>query len=162
MVDTPELERILNRIHEWTRAADMKAYILVLIQTAVPSILAGSLKEWYTDPGMMPYRFPVLLATIGWLGSLVLSSLAILARTGWRGRKSVTYFGSIETWKLEAYRHHLAQLSTEDLRDDFVDQIWICARICSLKHFFVKFANYAFLVSSALIVGCYVYRALKG
>jgi hypothetical protein len=162
MMEIDALERTLARILEHTRAADQKAYILVIIQTAVPTMLATSLQKWYTDVAMEPYRLPVLLATAGWLVSLVFSALVILSRMKWHGRKSVTFFGTIQSWPLEDYRKQLQGMDEAALRNDFIDQIWICSRICSLKHSFLRYANFLFLGSGLIILCCYVYRALWG
>ena len=50
MIETEDLEPILDRIHEWTRAADVKVDILTAVEAGVLALLIPELIAWIQDP----------------------------------------------------------------------------------------------------------------
>src|SRR5688572_6932690 len=101
-VDDDHLERILDRVQEWTRAADTKSEILGLMQTASAALLAENLEEWFAPDTRAILRVGMGLAVALWGVSVTMTALAILANTKNPHRTSVTFFGDIanvERWK---------------------------------------------------------------
>lgn len=163
-LEVPELERILNRVHEWTRAADQKAYILSVLQTVAAGVVATNLRDWFSSSNLSDLRLPVILSALLWLASVVFCSLTVFARTGRAGevQDSVTFFAHIGRHrKLLDYRHKVNTITDSLLRDDYIDQIWISGRICGLKHRFVKWGFSLFLASVAVFAVCLVIRAWR-
>ena len=148
MVDDAHLGRILDRVQEWTRAADTKAEILALMQTAAAAALASSISEWCAPSAHLWLKLG-MIASIGlWLVSLVMTAYSILAVTDNPHQQSVTFFGDIPKWKpLNEYRKAVDSIAPVTLRNDYIDQIYICSIICGNKHWYLKRGIWLFVGS---------------
>jgi len=162
MISTSAAERIVDRIQTLTRAADQKASALGIVQTGVPALLAESLKEWFLSPVLAPYKPFVAAATVGWIVSLVLTTMVLMARTQNRGRKSLTFFGDISSLSIEDYRSQLDSVDDAALAHDFADQAWVCAGICNRKYFLLKWTIRVLAWSWGLMLLCYFVRGMWG
>lgn len=94
-VDTEHLERILDRVQEWTRAADTKAEILALMQTATAALLADDFASWFAAGTPAALKLGMALSVGLWIISVVMTAFAILAQTDNPSPKSITFFGDI-------------------------------------------------------------------
>ena len=148
MVDDAHLERILDRVQEWTRAADTKAEILGAMQTATAALLADNVAGWF-GPGTSAFLKVGMVVALGlWLVSLVMTVFAILAVTDNPHQQSVTFFGDVTKWKpLAEYRAAVDTIEAKSLRNDYIDQIYICSIICGDKHWYIKRAIWLFVFS---------------
>ena len=73
MIETDDLEPILDRVHEWTRAADAKVDILTAIEAGVVALLIPALVPWIQDPvnaSENKFKFLLGLGNTGWGESL--------------------------------------------------------------------------------------------
>src|SRR5712692_5465072 len=176
MIETEDLEPILDRVHEWTRAADVKVDILTAIEAGVVALLIPSLVTWIQDPrDAFENKLWFLLGFGFLLAALIKSLQALFPRTSdqwwkrlWRWirgehadeiPKSITYFGHIAAMTLADYRARLGTLTPEDLREDCISQIHLSAGIALRKHHNIKVAILLFCVG--LIVVAWTYVAWK-
>jgi hypothetical protein len=147
-VDTEHLERILNRIHDWIRAADTKASIVGLMQTATAALLADNLPHWFAADVSGTRRLITWIAVCLWVASVAMTTLAIL----WKGakpvRQSMLFFGDITKWpSAHAYADYVKQISDADLVSDYTDQIYISSIICGDKYWYLRRGIWFFLGS---------------
>lgn len=154
-VGMPELERILDRVHEWTRAADAKTDVLVAIQAGVLAFLLPPVTTWWTNATMPPPRWVQGGIALG-LAALVIgiynALMALFPRTKNPHRlKSVTFFGDIAAWKLDEYRSKLDEITNERWREDLVTQIHASAAICVMKHHAIKVSVVFFVIGLATL-----------
>jgi hypothetical protein len=139
-IENADLERILNRVHEWTRSADHKIDVLIAIEAVVIGVLADNLLWWLTiaEVGTLA-RFCFGLAGAGLSVGIGLGVLALFPITRNPTRyKSVTFFGDVAGTTLDEYRKRLGSISDEELREDFVSQIHACSKIAADKHWWIK------------------------
>lgn len=173
MIETEELEPILDRIHEWTRAADVKVDILTAVEAGVLALLIPALIEWIQDPHNAFENKLWFLLGFGFLIVALTKSLqALFPRTSdqwwirlWRwakgehsdrGPKSITYFGHIADLTLADYRERLSTLSPADLREDWINQVHLSAGIAGRKHHNIKVAILLFCLGLIIIGWTYV------
>jgi hypothetical protein len=174
-VKTEDLEPILDRIHEWIRSADVKTDILTATQAAVVGVLLPQINDLMAEPGTTFWYEAGFVVGVGLLiTALARSVMALFPRVKkdpwWRrllsGKreestfKSITYFGSIASWKLSEYRERLNNISDEDLREDFITQIHSSATIAARKHGDVKKAIQFFC--AGLVIISLAYLRLRG
>ena len=173
MIKTEDLERILDRVHEWTRAADVKVDILTAIEAGVVALLMPSLVGWINDP-----RNPLddrIWFSVGFaflLFALTKSLQALFPRTSdqwWKRllqwvkgehpdeiQKSITYFGHIADMTLADYRERLNTITPADLREDWIKQIHLSAGIAGRKHHNIKVAILLFCIGLFIIGWTYM------
>jgi hypothetical protein len=173
MIETDDLEPILNRVHEWTRAADAKVHILTAIEAGVVVLLIPALVAWIQDPlNAFENKFKLLLGFGFLIVALVKSLQALFPRTSdqwwrrlWREikrehpdrlQKSITYFGDIASMTLAEYRARLNNITSADLREDLIGQIHLSAGIAGRKHHNIKVAILLFCVGLTIIGWTYV------
>ena len=161
MISTTDLERMLDRIHTWTRAADQKVYVLVLAEGAVATLIAPGIASWYTIPALSPFRWGVSGAILLWTAAVVYATRALYARTKNPYRHttpSLTFFGDISRMSLDTYRKMVDDHSDPETRSDFVSQIHVSATICSVKYDHFNKSVVFFFTSLGLIGLCYAFR----
>jgi hypothetical protein len=173
MIETKELEPILDRIHEWTRAADVKVDILTAIEAGVVALMLPALVAWIQDPHNAAENKLWFSLGFGFLLVALMKSLqALFPRTtdqwwrrlwrwGKRDRaneihKSITYFGDIADMTRADYRDRLDTITPEDLREDWISQIHLSAGIAGRKHHNIKLAILLFCIGMVIIGGTYV------
>ena len=173
MIETDDLEAILDRVHEWTRAADVKIDILTAIEAGVVAVLTPALVVWIQDPrNAFENKLWFLLGFGLLLVALTKSLQALFPRTSdqwwmrlWRwiqGKhpdeipKSVTYFGHIADVSLADYRERLNTITPADLRADWIGQIYLSAGIAGRKHHNIKVGILLFCIGLVIIGLTYV------
>jgi hypothetical protein len=162
MVDDEHLERILNRVHEWVRAADTKAEILGLMQTATAALLADDVPRWLAPTASGGLKFGVLLAVVLWLLSLLMTAFTVLAVTDHLHQQSITFFGDITKWKaLDKYREAVNTIDDTALRNDYICQIYISSIICGDKHWYLKRGIWLYVSSVVVLEVSLVLSGLK-
>lgn len=158
MLPTSELESILNRVQEWTRACDTKVEITAAVAMAFAALYLPALPEWFTNEALAAYRLPVAAAIILWVVSVFSAGMALFARTKSPHGDSVTFFATIAKLSIDKYRDKVTSMTDADLAADHVSQIHACAEICSKKHFWSKYAIISFFLSTALLLLLYCLR----
>jgi hypothetical protein len=167
---TGELERILNRVHEWTRTADVKTDILTAVQAGVlgfllpgiNAVMADSATTFWYEAGFVAGVVLLVLA----LAHSVMALFPRLSRHSLWGllsgeraiaaQPSVTFFGHIALWKLSEYRERVNSISDEELREDYIRQIHTSAIIASRKHRDVKRAIQLFCAGLFVVAVTYL------
>lgn len=154
-IENTDLERILDRVHEWTRSADHKTDVLIAIQSVVVGVLADNLLWWLTVADVGGWvRFFFGLGAAGLSAGIGLGILALFPITRNPTRhKSITFFGDVAATTLDEYRNRVCSMSDEELREDFVTQIHACSKIAADKHWSIK-------ASVAMHVGALAWLAI--
>lgn len=173
MIETEDLEPILNRVHEWTRAADVKVDILTATEAGVVALMLPALVTWIQDPGNALENKLWFLLGFGFLLVALMKSIqALFPRTTdqwwkrvwrWARRehadeipKSITYFGDIADMTRADYRERLDTITPADLREDWIGQIHLSAGIAGRKHHNIKVAILLFCIGMMIIGWTYV------
>lgn len=145
MQDTTMLEKTLDRLLQWIRAADAKANFILALDTAMLGVLAAlatkplTCPAWYVCPG---------LAAFGLLVSMCMLAVAAFPRTtGPPG--SLIYFGGIVSHERKTYVAKLRELSPEDYSEDLAQQCYRNAEIAEAKFKWIQRSMIA-LFSSVL------------
>ena len=139
MLKNDELERILNRVHEWIRSADQKISIFLAFEGILVILVAPSVVKClqFTVHACHPLYFLLLCIGTG----LILYSLykmifeALMPRVSHTlTTRSVLFFGDIASFKLADYHKLLEEIDDNEMNADFVSQIHASSIIASLKH----------------------------
>jgi membrane associated rhomboid family serine protease len=139
MLETRDLENILNRVHQWTWQVDQKISIFAAIQGAVFGVLLQPLFTWYQTATSERYRVAIFLGLALQIVGIVHSAIALFPRTKNPTRtKSVTFFGDIAAQSLEDYIKKLKSMTDAAYQQDCIGQIHTCARIAALKFRYFK------------------------
>jgi hypothetical protein len=122
------------------------------MQTAVAAFLADDVSGWFGPTVPVALKRGFVAAAGLWLVSVLMTAFAILAVTENPHQQSVTFFGDITKWKsVDAYRDALNTITDATVRNDYVDQIYICSIICGDKHWYIKRGIWLFLGSIVTI-----------
>jgi hypothetical protein len=136
------LEKQLDRVHEWIRSADQKISIAfavengIIIALSVPVINILLLHPKILES---PVIFVLLCETIILL--LVAELYAITALIpNVRPRKlgSIVYFGSISNQDYKSYGKSIRSYTRKELEDDLLNQVTISSEIAYKKHNYLK------------------------
>lgn len=143
MLKPTQIEKILDRIQEWIKAADQKISVLLAFQGVVLTLIAPKLLAWF--------RFAVAHGRLTSFSLLLLGSLALLAGVVHILRAlipslkhvlpsaSITFFGDIAGMKLADFKNAIAGANDASLKDDLIAQAYVSASIASKKH--VRFVS---------------------
>lgn len=138
MIAQDSLELMLNRVHDWIKAADQKVSIFLAFQGVILTILFSNFSSWeFTNLLTLSYLEFVLLmlSVILFVFSISKSISAIIPRLNMnRLKKSLTYFGDIAQMDNNKYSVMLKTASNNIYRSDLIDQIHISSKICTYKH----------------------------
>lgn len=152
-VETAELERILNRVHEWTRSADNKVGVLAGSEAALFAYVLSKIEKWWTSPGQSAPTYLCLAAVT----ALMLAGIGCAVGALYprdrdpKRRRSVTFFGDISKLSLGDYRTKLDRLDADDLRSDYVSQIHVSSRIALVKHRLIRYSAGLFVAGMTLL-----------
>lgn len=133
-----ELESILNRIHDWVRAADQKISILLAFQGLAISLAIPKLVQWFKDSA----HASNVVAILFFGGSICVAIYSVTKSfhalipsvSNDHVKKSITFFGDIASYSLKEYEDRVASITDEEVKADFVQQIHASSRISLIKH----------------------------
>lgn len=156
MLTKNDLETNLDRVHEWTRAADQKVSIFLAFQGTVITLLFTSVFAWTKDNF---YNFSCINLVILVSGiflaicSLYKSASAIIPRIAKDGyKKSITFFGDIVKFNLEDFKKAVKETSVNEYEIELMEQIHISAKIATRKHSQFRDAIFTFFSGMILLV----------
>lgn len=160
-VETRDLERILNRIHQWTQNADVKTDILTATEAAAFGFLVSGVNGIMAEPATsFWFEAAFVLGIACLIAALTRSVLALFPRMHGSTVASVTFFGHIADRSLAEYRARLNTISDDELREDYVTQIHVSAVIAARKHRHIKRAVQLFC--TGLLIISVTYLRLRG
>lgn len=122
---------ILERNLGWIAAADIKAGVIIGINTALGSGLAAA----YNEAGSRTCLIIVLTALAAFLGliSVFFSAMAVLPHTS-GPKRSLVFFGCIAQLERSEYCEKFGTVSEEDMLLDLTSQIHRNAEIACYKY----------------------------
>ncbi|MBI3493811.1 MAG: hypothetical protein HY047_18845 [Acidobacteria bacterium] len=164
MLPTTDLERILDRIHAWTRSVDQRIGVLVGLESAVLGFALIRILDWYHRLTERPWFQGAILIGLGLLTASIVEALrALFPRTGNVSRcRSLTFFGDIAGESLDSYRQKVDSANDESYRRDFVDQIHTSSVIAARKFHSFKLSVLLFASGLATVACAYCIYELAG
>lgn len=131
------LEKTLERLLEWIRAADSKISPILAICTSMLAVVAALLPKiscWSIIPIIVG-----ILTILPLIGSLFFLFFAAFPRTeGPKG--SLCYFEGIRTYNSNTYLNAIIQMTKEQYSADLASQCHRNAEIASIKYQHIKIA----------------------
>ncbi len=160
MLTIDHCERILDRIHEWIRAADQKISIFLAFQGIVITLFVSSVAEWLRQAFVASDTLGSILL-IGAIVSFCYSFYKIFRAlipqlVNVHVQKSMTFFGDIASIDLTTFSAKLNTTTEDDLRNDFIQQAFVSAKIASAKHVGFQTSVRAFLLGCGLVLAEWV------
>jgi hypothetical protein len=139
MLKNDELEKILNRVHEWIRSADQKISIFLAFEGILVTLLAPSLMGWlrFAVRACRPFSFLLLCVGTGLIFYSFYKMIfeALMPRVSHAlTARSVLFFGDIASFKLLEYQKRVEEINDDEMKTDFVSQIHVSSVIASAKH----------------------------
>ena len=135
MDQTEVLEKELDRLLQWVRAAESRLALVLPLSTAMLAALAVFIPESF-DKSVSSY----IAAPIAFLFlalSILFCALATFPRTsGPKG--SLIYFGGIESLEIDKYSTSVKSLSNDDYIDDLIGQCHRNAQIAAKKYGWIQ------------------------
>ncbi len=159
---TDQLERQLDRVHEWIRSLDIKISILAVLEVALVTTLATSYKGSLVHIMNENLYFNFLLHVVG--GLLLFVGIYFLVKglfpkiNNTSEKFSLTFFGDIAKIKPTNFKESILSANEQDLKLDFIQQIHVSASVASKKHVYfqksITFfgAGFILLFASTLIL----------
>lgn len=146
------LEKQLDRVHDWIKSADQKISISFAIINGVSLAFIIPTSKIIIDHTtyLTSYAFTIsLIEALVFLAiAEVCSLLALFPRLKSKlSSKSILYFGSICNMSSKEFKERIRSETSNDLHDDYINQLVISSQICSIKHHQLKNAIQAFVVS---------------
>lgn len=131
-----ELELQLGRVQEWIKAADHKnsiflALIVGLVALSFDSIVPIITTHFAQSNTVAVMFFYLGLTTITWS---IIKALFMLKPSLKSNNKSLTYFKHIAELNPEQYKKQLDRLTSENYREDLIQQIHTSSVIARNKH----------------------------
>lgn len=138
------LEKELDRLLQWVRAAESRLALVLPLSAAMLGALAASIPrvfEW-TAVAAIAASFAAFFLVL----SILFSAFATFPRTtGPKG--SLIYFGGIDTFELEQFKSKMTELSEDEYVDDLVSQCHRNAQIATKKYMWVQRSMGTLLIS---------------
>lgn len=136
-VGIDELEKTLNRIHEWIRAADQKISIFLAFEGIIITLITLPVSSWVKGKYLLfdsiilsLLYFSFSLLTYGFIKILFALSPVLRQKQG----DSFTYFGDIAKVKFESYKNRINKTTQKDYKNELLEQIHIVSKIANRKH----------------------------
>lgn len=133
-----ELEKQLDRTHEWIRSVDQKIGIALVFEVGIIS-LTGTISYKLASqlyPEISWHDLTTITTT--WclfVYGIIKSLKALLPKLSARAsEQSFLYFGAIDSMGLKGYARSLKKLKHTDYIDDLISQIYISSSIANKKH----------------------------
>lgn len=159
MIEKNDAEINLARVHDWTKASDQKASIILAFQGVLLTSLFPLIFRWFWKNG---HDFVVceivclLIAVMFLLLGVVKSFSAVLPRINNNAKnKSLTFFGHIASESLAEYKERLAGSTERDLLDDLISQTHVSAKIALVKHKELRHSMISFAIGISILAGVY-------
>lgn len=147
MLSVNDLEKNLDRVHEWIRSADQKISIFFAFQGAVLLLLGPKLLVWLriSQYQSAVYALPCLLGggIMLLISSVVMCKALIPNLTNLSIFKSLSFFGDIASMNEVDYKAIVDNAGEDAVRADLIHQIYASSVIAKFKHVnFTKSVNW--------------------
>lgn len=158
------LEKTLDRIHEWIRAADQKISIFLAFEGIVITLLALPVLSWIKEKYsffdsailfLLYISFSILI--YGFFKILFALSPVLRQKQG----DSFTYFGDIAKTKFEKYKSRISRATQKDYKNELVEQIFVVSKIANRKHTHFRDSLLLFCLGILLLLACVAYFTYK-
>jgi hypothetical protein len=132
------MEKILDRVQEWIKAADQKISVLLAFQGVVVGIFAPKILAWMRTcvscDGYWSFSFLLFGSA-----SMAFGAVQILRALSPRvshtlPKSSISFFGDIAKRTLTDYQNDVAAAGDDAYKDDLVSQTHASAVIANAKH----------------------------
>jgi hypothetical protein len=151
-VPAEHLERILNRIHDWTRSADNKVGVLAGAEAALLVYVLPKIEKWWQTPQPFLTYLALLASTALMLTGAACALTALFPRdTNPSRRKSVTFFGDVAHMTLDEFRRKVDEMDEGQIRSDYVSQIHVSSVIARKKHRLLRLSVGCFTAGIVLL-----------
>ena len=154
-----DLEKNLDRVHEWIKAADQKVSIFLAFQGVVIVILMPYIQDLFSKYQSVcsVYRMPLVLGSVVLMSyGLLKSAMALIPRLKNHIKKSLIYFGDISAMKIEDFKKDLENMSEADYKQQLIEQIHVSSRIAAVKHKQFKDSVLLFILGLGLFILIYL------
>lgn len=151
---TEQLEKQLTRVHEWIRSADQKNSIFLALIAGISAVFAkpfsGVLRA--NIQNYSPLQRLLITLSLEILAWSIIRSLLCLKPSLNAKAKSLTYFGSIASMRLDNYKLMLSRVKVNAYYDELIEQIYISSKIADTKHRQLAGAILLFMISVVLLL----------
>ena len=159
MIKRNDVEKNLERIHEWIKVADQKTSIFLAFQGVLLTLLFPMIFKWFWKNNLDFARWEVVfLVAAGVLLFIGIgkSFCAIIPRIINNSKiKSLTFFGHIAEESLSSYRKRLEGATEESLLDDLISQTHVSAKISQTKHVKFRDSMISFAIGVSILIVIY-------
>ena len=138
MLNKDTLESILNRIHDWIKAADQKVSIFFAFQSIVVTLMVSNISALFSG---VIYKIPLLLIILLAFSIFLMfygcfkSLQALIPRLKYSDtNKSLIYFGDIAKLDFNDYNKAINNMNDKDYSEELIKQIYVSSRIATKKH----------------------------
>ncbi len=131
-----QLEKQLDRTSEWIKATDQKVSIFLTLQGLILTFLSPSLYKliinsyFYHD--ICSFIFILLCVILLILGTTI-SVIVVIPKLKNDNKKSFLYFRDIVSIKIEDYKKHVKEWTSEKYEEAILEQIYVLSGIVNKK-----------------------------
>lgn len=158
------IEKKLDRVQGWIKAADEKVSIFLAFQGVVVSLLFSSVFSWTKEnvknlPCASRLFFITGVVLVGY--SLYKSISAIIPRLAKKGtKKSLTFFGDIAQFDLKDFKKAVENASENDYTEELIEQVHTCSGVAARKHGQFRDAIWTFIGGLIFLVTAYLFSKI--
>lgn len=159
MMNKDDLDKNLDRINDWIKAADQKVGILLASEGVILTLSFSSLATWLSSI----IEDGHFLSVVGGISSIVilLSSIykagsAIIPRLKHGGTKSVLFFADIASMKPQAFQDEVENMSEKKHREQLTKQVHEISKIATSKHQGLRDSMLTLLLAMTTLMATYV------
>ena len=138
MLKPTQMEKILDRVQEWIRAADQKISILLAFQGVVIAMFASKILIWVGDAVTCGGYWSFALLLLGPAGMAVGAVQILRALSPHVShslpKSSISFFGDIAKHTHVDYQNDVAAAGDNTYEDDLVSQTYASSVIANTKH----------------------------
>lgn len=164
-IKAADLEKNLDRIHEWIRAADQKISIFLAFEGVILTLLIPPSFNFFHKNLHYFSNIEIFLiasALILMAYSIIKSMIALVPRLNTKNEgKSLIYFGDIANFSLQDYKHAIAKMTNENYTEALAEQIHTSARIAMTKHVQFKDSLILFMAGLSIFVIGYLFLIIS-
>lgn len=136
------LDKQLDRVHEWIKSADQKVSIAFAVENGVIIALSVPVIRLISNNVTLitnPFVFILLVEAIAlFIIAEIYAISALIPQIKPRNIGSNVYFGSISGKTFEEYKKEIGSTSKSEHTNDMLNQIVVSAEIASKKHNFLR------------------------